>query len=182
VLVGVVILIIVWFVSIYNSLIILRTRTEEAWADIEVQLKRRYDLIPNLVNTVKGYAVHEKEIFENVTEARAQALRAKSKKDTIKAEGELEKTLKTLFAVAENYPNLKASENFKKLQEELSDTEDKIQAARRFYNINVRDFNIRCQTFPSSIVARFFSFRPLELFELEGEEEEKAKKVPKVNF
>jgi len=179
---GLVLALILWLVFVYNSLIALRTRKEEAWSDIEVQLKRRYDLIPNLVEAVKGYASHEKELFEKVTEARSKAMGAQGPDETIKAEGELTRTLKTLFAVAENYPQLRASENFQKLQDELRDTEDKIQASRRFYNTNVRDLNIRVQTFPSNIVASIFGFKKAKLFELEQEEIASAKKPPKIDF
>jgi len=182
ILVGLVALIILWLIIVFNGLIALRMRMKEAWSDIEVQLKRRYDLIPNLVSTVKDYASHEKEVFENVTQARAKAMGAQSPEESIRAENELTKTLKTLFAVAENYPQLRASENFQKLQDELTDAEDKIQAARRFYNANVRDFNIRCQTFPSNIVASMFGFKQGELFEIEEGEKEAAKKAPEVKF
>lgn len=182
ILIGLAVLVLFWFVATYNSLVVLQTRMKEAWSDIEVQLKRRYNLIPNLVKTVKGYATHEKEVFKQVTEARAKALAAGNPEEAAEAEGQLNKTLKTLFAVAENYPDLKASANFQKLQEELRDTEDKIQAARRFYNSNVRDYNIRCQVFPASIVANMFGFKAAKLFQLEGAEAEEVKKVPEVNF
>ncbi|MCD6194812.1 LemA family protein [bacterium] len=182
VLIGLFLLSLFWLVATYNGLVVLKTRMKEAWSDIEVQLKRRYNLIPNLVKTVKGYATHEKDVFRQVTEARTKALGAGSPEEVAEAEGQLNKTLKTLFAVAENYPQLKASGNFQKLQEELRDTEDKIQAARRFYNANVRDYNIRCQTFPASIIANMFGFKPAKLFELEGSEAEEARKVPEVDF
>jgi len=135
--------IVLWLIATYNGLIRLKNRTEEAWSDIDVQLKRRYDLIPNLIETVKGYATHERELFEKVTQARTRAMEAKNPKEQGEAENMLTGTLKTLFAVAENYPDLKANENFAKLQDELSDTENKIQASRRFYNGNVRDFNTK---------------------------------------
>lgn len=156
-------------VGMYNGLVRTRVRVEEAWSDITVQLKRRYDLIPNLVNTVKGYATHEKEVFEKVTEARANALNAQGQgvAATAQAENQFEGTLKTLFAVAEAYPDLKANENFKELQAELVDTEDKIQASRRFYNGSVRDLNIKIETFPTSILASMFSFKKREFFELD---------------
>ena len=170
---------ILWIVGIYNGLVKLKNRAKEAWADIDVQLKRRYDLIPNLVNTVKGYAGHEKEVFEKVTEARTRAMGAGTIKEKGEAENILSGTLKTLFAVAENYPNLKASENFQKFQDELTDTEDKIQAARRFYNGNVRDLNIRIESFPSSIIASLFGFKKMELFELA---EAREREAPAVNF
>jgi len=167
------------FVAIFNSLVSLRARVKEAWSDIEVQLKRRHDLIPNLIETVKGYAAHEKGVFEKVTEARTRALSAHTPEETGNAERGLSGALKTLFAVAENYPVLRASENFQKLQEELSDTENKVQAARRFYNGNVRDFNIKQEVFPSNIVARMFAFKKAEFFEIE---EEAEKEAPKVSF
>jgi LemA protein len=156
----------IWFGLTYNGLVSLRSRAKEAWSDIDVQLKRRYDLIPNLVETVKGYAAHESGVFEKVTEARARAMGAGSLKDKADAENALSGTLKTLFAVSENYPQLKASENFQKLQDELTDTEDKIQAARRFYNGNVRDLNIKIESFPSNLVASMFNFAKMEFFEI----------------
>lgn len=169
-----------WAVFIYNSLIRFRTRIREAWADIDVQLKRRYDLIPNLVEVVKGYAAHEKEVFEKVTEARTRAMAAKTTAEHVEAENMLTSALKTLFAVAENYPQLRASENFLELQRELRDTEDKIQAARRFYNANVRDYNIRIQSIPDIIFARAFGFKKEEFFELE--EGSEAKEAVQVKF
>jgi len=176
-------IIVLWFIFAYNGFVRLRTRTKEAWADIDVQLKRRYDLIPNLINTVKGYASHEKEVFQKVTEARTAAMKAEATGDP-KAAGQAENmlsgALKTLFAVAEAYPDLKANENFLELQRELSDTENKIQAARRFYNGNVRDINIRVDTFPSNLVAKTFKFDKMEFFELE--EGAEAKEPVKVNF
>ena len=158
---------VLWIIGTFNRLITLRNRLKEAWADIEVQLKRRYDLIPNLVETVKGYAAHERELFEKVTEARAKAIGAKTIKEKGEAENILSGTLKSLFAVAENYPQLRASENFLELQKELTDTEDKIQAARRFYNGNARDINIKIESFPANIVAGFFRFKSAEFFEIE---------------
>ena len=151
----------------YNRFITLRNRSKEAWSDIEVQLKRRYDLIPNLVETVKGYASHERELFQKVTEARARAIGATTLKERGEAENMLSATLKSLFAVAENYPDLKASANFLELQRELRDTEDKIQAARRFYNTNVRDLNIKIESFPPNIIASIFGFKQIEFFEIE---------------
>lgn len=175
--------IVLWFIFAYNGFVRLRTRTKEAWADIDVQLKRRYDLIPNLINTVKGYATHEKEVFQKVTEARTAAMKAEQAGDP-KASGQAENmltgALKTLFAVAEAYPDLKANQNFMELQRELSDTENKIQAARRFYNGNVRDLNIRVDTFPSNLIAQIFNFMKMEFFELE--EGAEAKEPVKVNF
>jgi len=164
-----------WLVMVYNGLIKLKNRTDEAWSDIDVQLKRRYDLIPNLINTVKGYAKHEKELFEKVTEARARAIGAKDPNEQAEAENMLSDTLKSLFAVAENYPDLKANQNFLELQRELTDTEDKIQAARRFFNGNVRDFNTKIQIFPNNLVAGILGFKQYEFFEAEGEEKENIK-------
>lgn len=178
-LIGAAAALVLWVIMIFNGLVRLKNRTKEAWSDIDVQLKRRYDLIPNLIATVKGYAKHEDRVFTKVTEARSQAIAAKDPKEQSKAENMLAGTLKTLFAVAENYPELKANANFLELQRELSDTENKVQAARRFYNGNVRDFNIKTEVFPSSIIAKTFKFKQFELFELEGEEE---KKTPKVEF
>lgn len=174
---AVIVLIILWLFAMYNGMVRLKNRTDEAWSDIDVQLKRRYNLIPNLVETVKGYATHERELFENVTKARAQAMQAGDPHDKAQAENMLTQTLKSLFAVAENYPDLKASQNFLKLQDELADTENKIQAARRFYNGLVRDFNIKIQIFPNNIVVGWLGFSPREFFEVEGEEERKNVKV-----
>lgn len=157
-------------IGLYNSLIRLKIRVDEAWSDIDVQLKRRYDLIPNLVNTVKGYATHEKELFEKVTAARTAAMGAGTPAEKEKAENMLSGTLKSLFAVAENYPELKANQNFLELQRELTDTEDKIQAARRFYNANVRDFNTKLQVFPSNIIGKMLNFTKREFFEAEESE------------
>jgi len=182
IIVAIVVVLALWIAAIYNGFIKLRNRTDEAWSDIDVQLKRRYDLIPNLVNTVKGYASHEKEVFQKVTEARAQALSAEqggNPAESAKAEGQLSGALKSLFAVAEAYPDLKANENFLELQKELADTENKIQAARRFYNTNVRDLNIKTESFPSNIIAGMFSFKKREFFDLE---EEAAKDPVKVDF
>jgi len=175
-------LLFLWIVLSYNRLVTLRNRAKEAWADIDVQLKRRHDLIPNLVETVKGYAAHEKEVFEKVTEARTKAMGARESGDLKKmaeAENYLAQTLKTLFAVAENYPDLKASQNFLELQRELTDTEDKIMYARRFYNANVRDLNIAIESFPTNIVASIFGFKKMDLFEIGAPEE---REVPKVKF
>ena len=154
-------------------------QAKEAWADIDVQLKRRYDLIPNLVETVKGYATHEKTAFENVTKARAMVLGAQSLEEKGKAENMLSGALKSIFAIAEAYPQLKANENFLELQRELSDTENKIQAARRFYNGNVRDLNIGIETFPKNIIANMFKFSKMEFFQLE---EGEAREPVKVSF
>jgi len=176
---GILAILVLWIIFIYNRLVTLRNRVKEAWSDIEVQLKRRYNLIPNLVETVKGYASHEKEVFEKVTQARTKAIGAQNLKEKAVAENMLSNTLKSLFAVAENYPQLRSSENFQKLQEELTDAEDKIQAARRFYNGNVRDFNIKIESFPSNIIAKIFNFKKVEFFEIK---EEVEKDVPKLKF
>ena len=179
VIIGLIVLIVFWLIAVYNGLIKLRNRTDEAWSDIDVQLKRRYDLIPNLVETVKGYASHERELFEKVTQARTAAMGAQTMEEHGKAENMLAGALKTLFAVAENYPDLKANENFLELQRELSDTENKIQAARRFYNGNVRDLNIKIETFPNNLMAEMFGFKKREFFEIE---EEAAREPVKVSF
>lgn len=176
---GIIALIILVVIFIYNSLILKRNRVEEAWSDIEVQLKRRYDLIPNIVETVKGYMTHERSVLENVTKARTQAMGAKTAEEHTKAENMLSSTLKTLFAVAENYPDLKANANFLDLQRELADTENKIQAARRFFNSVVLDYNTLIQTFPSNLIADAFRFEKKEFFDLE---EEAAKEPVKVKF
>lgn len=167
VILGIAVVLVVSVIGMYNSLIRLRNRVDEAWSDIDVQLKRRYDLIPNLINTVKGYATHERELFEKVTQARTAAMGAKTPAEHEKAENMLSGTLKTLFAVAENYPDLKANQNFLELQRELSDTENKIQASRRFYNGNVRDFNIKLESFPVNLLAGAFGFGKREFFEAE---------------
>ena len=160
------VVVILGLIGMYNSLIRDRNRVDEAWSDIEVQLKRRYDLIPNVVETVKGYAGHEKTVLEDVTKARTMAMGAQSAEDQAKAENMLAGTLKTLFAVSENYPDLKANTNFLELQRELSDTENKIQAARRFYNGVVRDFNTKVQSFPTNTLAGMFGFATKSLFDL----------------
>ena len=165
----VVIVIIGVLAAMYNGLVRLNQQASEAWSDITVQLKRRYDLIPNLVNAVKGYASHEKTVFEDVTKARTNALGAQGVAETAKAEGDFQKTLKSLFAVAEAYPDLKASENFQQLQAEITDTEDKIQASRRFYNGVVRDFNTKRKTFPTNIFANMLGFKEdKQFFEVDG--------------
>lgn len=155
--------VVLWLIMAYNGLVRLRNRAKEAWADIDVQLKRRYDLIPNLVESVKGYMAHESGVFEKVTQARTQAMGA-SVKNKAGAEDILSGALKSLFAVAENYPQLKANENFLKLQDELTDTEDKLQASRRFYNGQVRDLNIKIETFPTNVIASSFGFTKMEFF------------------
>lgn len=166
---------VVWAIALYNRFIRLVNRTDEAWSDIDVQLKRRYDLIPNLVETVKGYATHEKEAFENVTKARSAAMGAQSVEEHAKAENMLSGALKSIFALAEAYPDLKANQNFLELQRELSDTENKIQAARRFYNTNVRDLNTAVQTFPSNVIANIFKFNKRDFFDIDEGEKEPVK-------
>lgn len=173
VLLAIVVLVFLYAMFTYNRFVVLRTRSTEAWADIDVQLKRRYDLIPNLVETVRGYMTHERETLESVTNARTQALGASSVKEQEQADNLLTGTLKTLFAVAENYPDLKANTNFLELQRELADTENKIQAARRFYNTNVRDLNIKVEQFPSNIIAGWFNFDKKDYFELEADSVER---------
>ncbi len=162
------VVIVALFIIIYNKLVSLNIKSDEAWSDITVQLKRRYDLIPNFINTVKGYAAHERGVFEQVTAARSNALNAQGVQETARAEGDFQRTLKSLFAVAEAYPDLKASNNFQSLQAELVDTEDKIQAARRFYNGVVRDFNTARTIFPNNLIAGMLGFRKdREFFELD---------------
>jgi LemA protein len=156
--------IVVILIVLFNSLVRSRNRVDEAWSDISVQLKRRYDLIPNLVETVKGYAAHESGVFEKVTAARTAAMGAGSLDDKLQKENALAGTLKSLFAVAEAYPELKANQNFMQLQSDLTDTEDKIQAARRFYNGNVRDYNTKLQVFPTNMFAAMFGFKPRDFF------------------
>jgi len=163
----------------FNRLVLLRNRAKEAWSDIEVQLKRRYNLIPNLVETVKGYASHERELFEKVTQARSQAMGAQTVGERAAAENALSSTLKSLFAVSEGYPELKASANFLELQRELRDTEDKVQASRRFYNTNVRDLNTKVEVFPTNLIASLFGFKKIEFFEVE---EPGEREVPEVKF
>ena len=174
---GLVVLAALWVIASFNGLVTLKNRAKEAWADIDVQLKRRYDLIPNLVQTVKGYATHEKELFEKVTQARANAMSAQGVAQKAGAENMLSQTLKSLFAVSENYPDLKASQNFLELQRELTDTEDKIQAARRFYNTNVRDLSIKIESFPDNVIANIFNFKQMELFQAENEAEKQPVSV-----
>ena len=172
---AIIIIIAVVIIAMYNSLIRLKNRVEEAWSDIDVQLKRRYDLIPNLVETVKGYAGHEKETLERVVNARNAAMAAQSggnAKQQAEAENALSATLKSIFALSESYPDLKANQNFLELQRELTDTEDKIQASRRFYNGNVRDFNTKLEVFPTNIMAGMLGFKRREFFEI-GDEKQK---------
>ena len=167
IIIGVIVVIGIVVALIYNGLVRSKVRVDEAWSDITVQLKRRTDLIPNLVETVKGYAKHEKSVFEEVTKARTAIMDAKGVKDTAQADNMFEGALKSLFAVAEAYPDLKANENYKQLQEELVDTEDKIQASRRFYNGAVRDLNTKIQVFPTNIFAGMLGFSAREFFEVE---------------
>jgi LemA protein len=173
-------IIIIWLIAVYNGLIASKNHVAEAWSDIDVQLKRRYDLVPNLVETVKGYATHEQETLEKVIEARNQAVSAHESGDVAaqnSAENNLSGLLKNLFALSENYPDLKASQNFLELQRELTDTEDKIQAARRFYNSNVRDFNIKLQVFPTNILAKKMGFIAADFFEIIDLTEKESVKV-----
>ena len=179
---GIVVLVALFLFGAYNSLVTLKVRVDEAWSDITVQLKRRLDLIPNLVETVKGYAKHESGVFEAVTAARANALNAKGVKETAASENQFEGALKSLFAVAEAYPDLKANTSFTQLQQELVDTEDKIQASRRFYNGGVRDLNTKIQMFPSNIVAGMFGFKVREFYELDAAEQKQAEQPVEVKF
>lgn len=177
---GVIAVLAIAVIAIYNGLIRLKNRVDEAWSDIDVQLKRRYDLIPNLVETVKGYAAHEKETLERVVQARNAAMQAQGGGDAKKqaeAENALSSTLKSIFALSESYPDLKANQNFLELQRELTDTEDKIQAARRFYNGNVRDFNTKLQVFPTNIMAGMLGFKAREFFEIAEAKEREAVQV-----
>jgi LemA protein len=179
----IVVLLIAVFAAMYNGLVRLNVRATEAWSDITVQLKRRADLIPNLVNTVKGYAAHESGVFEKVTAARAQTLSASSPKEAAQAENQFQQTLKSLFAVAEAYPDLKASQNFQELQAQLTDTEDKIQAARRFYNSVVRDFNTKRQVFPTSVFAKMLGFKTdKEFFDVDESQLADLQKPVEVTF
>ena len=178
ILIVIIIIILVAIVAIYNGLVTARNKVKNAWAQIDVQLNRRADLIPNLVETVKGYAAHESSVFEDVTAARAGLMNANGVKEIGEANTQLSNTLKTLFAVAENYPELKANENFKELQAQLAQTEDKIAYSRQFYNDSVMMYNNKCQTFPSNIFAGMFGFKEADFFEAAGE----ARSVPKVEF
>lgn len=181
VILGILAAVIFYVIFAYNRFVTFVNRAKEAWSDIDVQLKRRYDLIPNLINTVKGYAAHESGTFDKVTQARTAAMSATGTAEKGKAENFLSETLKSLFAVAEAYPDLKANQNFLELQRELSDTENKIQAARRFYNGNVRDLNTAIETFPGNIIAQTFAFSKMEFFSL-GDEDAAAKEPVKVSF
>jgi LemA protein len=171
---GVVVVVALWLIAVYNGLIKLKNRVDEAWSDIDVQLKRRYDLIPNLIETVKGYAKHEKETLENVIKARNSAMNTQGA-GKAKAENALSETLKSIFALSESYPDLKANQNFLQLQDELSDTENKIQASRRFYNTNVRDFNTKIQIFPNNMIAGMLKFTNRDFFEADKAEKENVK-------
>ena len=179
---GVVVLLAIYLIATYNGLVKLNVRVEEAWSDITVQLKRRLDLIPNLVNTVQGYAKHESGVFQKVTEARANAMNAQGVAETAQADNMLSDALKSLFAVAEAYPDVKANENFKHLQEELVDTEDKIQASRRFYNGSARDLNIKIKVFPNTLFENMLGFKEREFFELDEAENAKAEQPVEVKF
>lgn len=178
VLVIVILFLVITVVHMYNNLVSLRNRVKNAFSQIDVQLKRRNDLIPNLVETVKGYASHEKEVLEEVTKARSNVMNASTVKETSKADNQLTGALKTLFAVAENYPDLKANSNFQELQTELSDTENKIAYSRQFYNDTVLKYNNACEQFPSNLLAGLFGFKPSEFFEAD----EESREVPKVEF
>jgi LemA protein len=183
VIVVIVVILLVLAFTAYNGLVRLNQQSDEAWSDITVQLKRRYDLIPNLVNTVKGYAAHEKSVFEDVTAARAKALGANGVEETAQAENQFSATLKSLFAVAENYPDLKATQNFQELQAQLVDTEDKIQASRRFYNGVVRDFNTKRRTFPTRFFANLAGYKQdKEFFELDEGQEAQVEQPVNVSF
>ncbi len=185
VLIGIIVVVVILGIFLwatYNGLVTLKNRVDEAWSDITVQLKRRLDLIPNLIESVKGYAAHEKEVFQKVTEARANTLNAQGVKETAAAENQFEAALKSLFAVSEAYPQLRATENFQQLQAELVDTEDKIQASRRFYNGGVRDLNTKIQLFPNNLFAGMFGFKTREFFELDDGEMAKAEKPVDVKF
>ena len=166
--VGIVVVLVLYVWVTYNSLVALRVRVDEAWSDITVQLKRRADLIPNLIETVKGYAAHEKSVFEAVTQARAETISAQSPAEATLAEGHMQQALKGIFAVAEAYPQLQASQNFLRLQSELVDTENKIQASRRFYNGGVREYNTKLQLFPNNLFAKAFGFSLREFFEVDN--------------
>jgi LemA protein len=173
------VLLVFWLIWLFNRLITLKNQVAEAWADIDVQLRRRYDLIPNLIETVKGYASHEKDLLEKITLARSRAMNAGTVEQKGMSENDLSATLKSLFAVSENYPQLKANENFAKLQDELADTENKIQAARRFYNGNVRDYNTQIEKFPANFFAGWFKFSSQQFFNID---EETVKQTPSVKF
>jgi len=172
---GIAVLVGLFAMGVYNALIVLRNKVDEGWSDIDTQLKRRWDLIPNMIETVKGYAKHEKGVFEEVTKARSQAMQAKTPEETAKAENALTSTLKSLFAVSENYPDLKANQNFLDLQATLKEVEEQIQMSRRYYNGTVRDFNTKLQVFPNNIVAGMLGFKDREFFEIEEGEKQNVK-------
>lgn len=178
---GIVVLLLVMVIGIYNGLVVARQRVREGWSDIETQLKRRYDLIPNLIETVKGYAKHEQETLDKVTKARTEAMKSTGE-DKSNAENMLSETLKSLFAISENYPDLKANQNFLELQNELSNTENKIQASRRFYNSMVLALNAKIETFPTNLIAKSFNIKKEPFFELSEEERQTAQNAPSVKF
>jgi LemA protein len=182
IIIGIIVLFALYLIVMYNGLVRLNVRVSEAWSDITVQLKRRYDLIPNLVESVKGYATHERGVFEKVTEARTRAMGAQGPAETAKAEDALTNTLKSLFAVAENYPDLKASQNFQQLQAELVDTEDKIQASRRFYNGSARDLNIKIKVFPNTLFAKSLGFKDREFFDVDQSQAAAVQEPVNVKF
>ncbi len=182
ILLGLIAVLVIFVIATYNGLVTLKNRVDEAWSDITVQLKRRVDLIPNLVNSVKGYAQHESSVFEKVTEARSALQNASTVKEAAQGENMLEGALKSLFAVAEAYPDLKANQNFLQLQQELVDTEDKIQGARRFYNGGVRDLNTKIQLFPNNIFAGMLGFKERDFFELDEAGQAEAEKPVDVQF
>jgi len=179
---AIVVILIIWAVASYNGFVTLTQRVKEAWSDIDVQLKRRYDLIPNLVESVKGYASHEKTVFEDVTKARTAAMSATAPAQKAGAENQLSGALKTLFAVSENYPDLKANQNFLDLQAQLTDTENKLQAARRFYNSVVQDLDTRLQRFPGNFIGNTFGFKAADYFQLGADEQAAAQQPVKVQF
>jgi len=182
IIIAVVVALLLLIIYIYNSLVRAKVRVDEAWSDITVQLKRRYDLIPNLVETVKGYAKHEKKVFTDVTKARTEALKAQTVGEAAQADNVFQSALKSLFAVAEAYPQLRATENFQQLQSDVTDTEDKIQAARRFYNGAVRDLNIRIQTFPTNLFAGMLGFKIREFFDVNENQRQEVNEPVKVDF
>ena len=177
--IAVIVVLVLWVVAIYNGLVQLRVRADGSWSDIDVQLKRRYDLIPNLVETVKGYAAHERNVFVQVTEARSRAMQATGPKEKEAAEGALTGALKSLFAVAENYPQLRANENFMSLQRSLTEVEEALQGARRYYNAVVRDYNTKLSVLPDRFIAQAGGFTPKAFFQLDSADEAKT---PKVSF
>ncbi|OGL24648.1 hypothetical protein A2884_01215 [Candidatus Saccharibacteria bacterium RIFCSPHIGHO2_01_FULL_48_12] len=180
--IGIIVFVMLALIYIYNSLVRAKVRTDEAWSDITVQLKRRYDLIPNLVSAVKGYAKHESKVFTAVTKARSEAMKAQTVGEAAQADNMFQAALKSLFAVAEAYPQLRATENFQQLQTEVTDTEDKIQASRRFYNGSVRDLNIKVQTFPTSLFAGLMGFKIREFFDVDENQRQEVKEPVKVDF